>query len=64
MYNKAGGKVLRGLVNRRAEEAKLFDTAGPATSEERKDSVFAKLFNSNRCSHFSVKNRHYRREVF
>lgn len=38
----SGGVPLRGLKNRRAEEAKLFDTAGPATSEERKDGVFAK----------------------
>lgn len=36
------GVPVRGLKIRREEEAKLFDTAGPATSEERKNSVFTK----------------------
>ena len=38
----AKGVPVRGLKIRREEEAKLFDTAGSATSEQRKDSVFAK----------------------
>lgn len=36
------GVPVRGLKIRREEEARLFDTAGPATSEQRKDGVFAK----------------------
>lgn len=39
-YRKAGGKVLRGLVNRRAAEKALFDTpvspAGNSSCQERK----------------------------
>ena len=38
----AKGVPVRGLKIRREEEARLFDTAGPATSEERKNGVFAK----------------------
>jgi GH24 family phage-related lysozyme (muramidase) len=38
----AKGVPVRGLKIRREEEARLFDTAGPATSEERKAGVFTK----------------------
>jgi GH24 family phage-related lysozyme (muramidase) len=40
MYNKAGGKVLRGLVNRRAEEGKLWSSGLPTeekTTEKPKE---------------------------
>jgi len=33
VWNKAGGKKVQGLVNRRASERKLFDKAGPVVQE-------------------------------
>lgn len=41
-YNKAGGKVLQGLVNRRAAEKELFDTAVATTSSSSTVSKTAK----------------------
>ncbi len=38
-YNKAGGKVLQGLINRRAAEKALFDTPVQEAPEPGKDSV-------------------------
>ena len=38
LYNKAAGKVLKGLVNRRTEEQKLFNT--PVTKKEVKKNIY------------------------
>ena len=33
-WNKAGGKVLQGLVNRRADERRMFELSAPAVAEK------------------------------